>query len=186
MSPCVYGPTFPPPISSLARLPPCSQLSPPQPPDPSPASHHWVRRPSHACPMPPLPRFHSMLLRSRPLHVLPLSVLPPPPPSSLTIPTPPFSCVLHVARPMFSRVLSSLVIDPSAPPPSVSVLVATVTDLASTCRLDYATQFVCTPTHPPSVGGAPTLGSDVLQDRQFELAFLATAAPYLCTILLAL
>ncbi|CAI7768732.1 unnamed protein product [Closterium sp. NIES-53] len=57
---------------------------------------------------------------------------------------------------------------------------------ASTCRLEYATRVVAAPPlRPLSVGGESALGCDVLQDRQLELEFLATASPSLCAILLS-
>ncbi|CAI7798117.1 unnamed protein product [Closterium sp. NIES-53] len=41
------------------------------------------------------------------------------------------------------------------------------------------------PTSPLAVGGESALGRDTLEDRQFELEFLATASPHLCAMLLA-
>ncbi|CAI7740169.1 unnamed protein product [Closterium sp. NIES-53] len=72
-----------------------------------------------------------------------------------------------------------LVTNPTAPPPFVSALVAAVTDFASAHRLDHATQLVSATARSLSVGGAPALGNDVLEDRQFDVAFLAAAAPHL-------
>ncbi|CAI7855555.1 unnamed protein product [Closterium sp. NIES-54] len=88
-------------------------------------------------------------------------------------------------RPL-SRVLASLVIDPRASLSSVSALTAAITDFASTRCLDYATSLVAAPlTSPLAVGGESALGCDALEDRQFELEFLAAASPHLCTMLLA-
>ncbi|CAI7863631.1 unnamed protein product [Closterium sp. NIES-53] len=62
-------------------------------------------------------------------------------------------------------------------------LVAAVIEFATTRRLDYATGVVAT--RPLSAGGESTVGCDVLEDRQFELEFLAAASPHLCAMLLA-
>ncbi|CAI7792787.1 unnamed protein product [Closterium sp. NIES-54] len=68
--------------------------------------------------------------------------------------------------------------------PSVSTLVVAVADLASIHRLDYATQLVSVPARPLSIKGVP-LGTEVQEDMQYEMAFLAAAAPHLCAMLLA-
>ncbi|CAI7908820.1 unnamed protein product [Closterium sp. NIES-54] len=89
-------------------------------------------------------------------------------------------------RHVLSRVLASLVIDPRASLSSVSVLTAAVTEFASTRCLDYATSLVAAPpTSPLAVGVESALGCDALEDRQFELEFLAAASPHLCAMLLA-
>ncbi|CAI7845600.1 unnamed protein product [Closterium sp. NIES-54] len=46
-------------------------------------------------------------------------------------------------------------------------------------------KFVSILAHPPIVWGASALDSDVLMERQFELAFLAAAALHSCAMLLA-
>ncbi|CAI7782701.1 unnamed protein product [Closterium sp. NIES-53] len=117
-----------------------------------------------------------MLLCSRPSHVPPPPVLPDPPQSSLIVSSPSFSDFLCDARPTVSRLLSSLVINPTAPSPSVSTFVAAVTEFASAHRLDYATKSNSASACPPSVEGAPALGKNVLEDMQFKLAFFAAAA----------
>ncbi|CAI7816961.1 unnamed protein product [Closterium sp. NIES-54] len=59
-------------------------------------------------------------------------------------------------------------------------------EFAATCRLHYFTSLVtesecdC----PPSVGDELALGSDVLEDREFELECLAAAVPHLISVLL--
>ncbi|CAI7819455.1 unnamed protein product [Closterium sp. NIES-53] len=88
-------------------------------------------------------------------------------------------------RLVLSRVLASLVTDPRASLPFVSPLSAAVTEFASTRCLDYATSLVASPTSPLAVGGEFALGCDALEDRQFELEFLAAASPHLCAMLLA-
>ncbi|CAI7815164.1 unnamed protein product [Closterium sp. NIES-54] len=92
----------------------------------------------------------------------------------------------RTARPVVSCVLTSLVTDPHASPSSVSALTATVADFAATRRLDYATRVVAAPpTRPLSARDESALGYDILEDRQFELEFLAAASPHLGAMLLA-
>ncbi|CAI7916058.1 unnamed protein product [Closterium sp. NIES-53] len=110
---------------------------------------------------------------------------PLPPASSLNVRTPPFSNYLRTAVPTVSHVLSSPMTGPIAPHSSALALVAYVTNFASNRRLDCVTQSVSSTTHPQSVGVGPDLGCDVLEERQFELAFLTTAAPHICAMLLA-
>ncbi|CAI5482657.1 unnamed protein product [Closterium sp. Yama58-4] len=117
--------------------------------------------------------------------------------SSCLLPSPPESALAaslstlvtdyyRTYRPVLSRVLASLVTDPRASVSSVSALTAAVTEFASTRRLDYATSLVADPTTSPlAVGGESALGCDALEDRQFELEFLAAAFPHLCAMLLA-
>ncbi|CAI7888868.1 unnamed protein product, partial [Closterium sp. NIES-54] len=89
-------------------------------------------------------------------------------------------------RPVLSRVLASLVTDPHASLSSVSTLTAAVTEFASTRYLEFATSLVAAPpTSPLAVTGESALGRDALEDRQFELEFLAAASPHLCAMLLA-
>ncbi|CAI7799813.1 unnamed protein product [Closterium sp. NIES-54] len=87
--------------------------------------------------------------------------------------------------PILSRVLASLVTDPRASLSSVSVLTAAITEFASTRCLDYTTSLVAAPpTSPLAIGGESALGCDALEDRQFELEFLAATSPHLCAMLL--
>ncbi|CAI5482335.1 unnamed protein product [Closterium sp. Yama58-4] len=113
-------------------------------------------------------------------------VLPSPPESALTASlSTPVTDYYRTYRPVLSRVLASLVTHPRASLSSVSALTAAVTEFASTRRLDYATTLVAAPpTSPLAVGGVSALGCDVLEDRQFELEFLAAASPHLCAMLL--
>ncbi|CAI7900637.1 unnamed protein product, partial [Closterium sp. NIES-53] len=64
-------------------------------------------------------------------------------------------------------------------------LVTTVAGFAASHCLDYAAHLVSGPAHSPSSGGAPVFPLEVLEDRQFELGFLAAAVPHLCAMLLA-
>ncbi|CAI7777765.1 unnamed protein product [Closterium sp. NIES-54] len=104
----------------------------------------------------------------------PVSVLPSPPPSSLPISPTPISDYYHAARPVVSHVLATLATDSRFSPSSVSALTAAVAEFAATDRLDYVTHVVpAPPFRPLSVGGEFALGCDVLEDRQFELEYLA-------------
>ncbi|CAI7796110.1 unnamed protein product [Closterium sp. NIES-53] len=124
--------------------------------------------------------FHHVLCSRTP----PPPVLPQPPESSLTVFHDPLSDYLRASCPVVSRVLSTLVTHPIAPLSFVSALVSTVTEFASSHRLDCAAHLVSGPAHSPSSGGAPVFPLEVLEDRQFELGFLAAAVPHLCALLL--
>ncbi|CAI7768464.1 unnamed protein product, partial [Closterium sp. NIES-54] len=102
--------------------------------------------------------------------------------SALTASLPtPVTDYYRTYRHVLSCVLASLVTDPRASLSSVSTLTAAIR------RLDYATPIVAAPpTNPLAVGGGSTLGCDALEDRRFELEFLAAASPHLCAMLLAL
>ncbi|CAI7839749.1 unnamed protein product [Closterium sp. NIES-53] len=162
---------------------------PPLPPLSPPLSHTWPScRSPHARLSSPVPftdlrtaLFHSSPPRSSP------SVLPSPPESALTasLSTPVTDYYLTYCA-VLSHVISSLVIDPRASLSSVSALTAAVTEFASTRRLDYATSLMAAPpTCPVAVGGESAIGYDALEDRHFELEFLAAASPHLCAMLLA-
>ncbi|CAI7839553.1 unnamed protein product [Closterium sp. NIES-53] len=88
----------------------------------------------------------------------------------------------NASRPVVSRVFSALVTHPTAPLSSVSTLVTTVAGFASSHRLDYAAHLVSGPARSPFSGGALVFP---LEDKQFELGFLAAAVPRLCAMLLA-
>ncbi|CAI7751758.1 unnamed protein product [Closterium sp. NIES-53] len=131
--------------------------------------------------------FHSPPRRSPPRRSPPVSILPSPPQSSLIVSSHPITDYYRAARPVVSLILASLVTDPRVSPSSVSALTAAVADFASTCRLDYATRVVAAPPPCPlSVEGESSLGCDVLEDRQFELKFLAVTSPSICAMLLSL
>ncbi|CAI7781707.1 unnamed protein product [Closterium sp. NIES-54] len=114
---------------------------------------------------PPVRDTHAMALRpsSVPLRV----PLPAPPESSLpAIPDPEFEGA-RTASPTVSRLLATIVTDPSFESTAASALVAELVHFAAACRLDYATALVAESesTSPPSVGGECALGTDVLEDR---------------------
>ncbi|CAI7812900.1 unnamed protein product [Closterium sp. NIES-53] len=63
---------------------------------------------------------------------------------------------------------------------------STLVDFAARSRLDYVASLVTESGSvcPPSVGGELALGSDVLEDRQFELECLVAALPRFASMLL--
>ncbi|CAI7845134.1 unnamed protein product [Closterium sp. NIES-54] len=125
--------------------------------------------------------FH-LVLCSR---VPPPPVLPQPPESSLTVLHDQLSNYLRASHHVVSRVLSALVTHPSAPLSSVLALVTTVASFTSSHRLDYASHMVSGTACFPSTRGLLVFPLEVLEDREFELGFLATAVPHLCAMLLA-
>ncbi|CAI7876264.1 unnamed protein product [Closterium sp. NIES-54] len=114
---------------------------------------------------PPVPGTHAMAVRpsSVPLRV----PLPLPPESSL--PTVPDleSDLVHGASPTVSRLLATVLTDPSFESAAAPALVAELVDFAAACRLDYATALVAESESatPPTVGGECALGTDILEDR---------------------
>ncbi|CAI7918234.1 unnamed protein product [Closterium sp. NIES-53] len=134
---------------------------------------------------PPVPDTHDMALRpsSVPLRV----PLPPPPESSLLSVPDPESDRARAANPTVSRLLATIVTDPSFESTAASDFVAELVDFAAACRLDYATTLVAESesASPPSVGGECALGTDVLEDRQEDFECLAAAVPRFASILLA-
>ncbi|CAI7735978.1 unnamed protein product [Closterium sp. NIES-53] len=196
----VSDPLLPPPDPSPAVFPP------PLPPLSPPLSQAWPScrspraRPSvpiilqanvpqsgiTSGPLTPFTNLRTALFRSSPPRSSP-SVLPSPPELALTASlSTPVTNYYRTYRPDLSRVLAYLVIDPRAFLSSVSALTATVTEFASTLCLDYATSLVAAPpTNPLAVRDESALGCNALEDRQFELEFLAAASPHLCAMLLA-
>ncbi|CAI5952416.1 unnamed protein product [Closterium sp. NIES-65] len=134
---------------------------------------------------PPVPGTHRMSLRpsTAPLR----APLPSPPESSLPALADPESDSLRAASPTVTRLLATVVTDPSFESTAASALVAELVDLAARCRLDYAAGLVAESASvcPPSVAGECALGTDVLEDRQEELQCLAAASPHLASVLLA-
>ncbi|CAI7855566.1 unnamed protein product, partial [Closterium sp. NIES-54] len=133
---------------------------------------------------PPVPGTHRMSLRpsSAPLHV----PLPSPPESSLPALADPESDSLRAASPSVTRLLATVVTDPSFESTAASALVTELVDFAAGCRLDYAASLVTESESvcPLSVGGECALGTDVLGDRQEEFQCLAAASPHLVSVLL--
>ncbi|CAI5955849.1 unnamed protein product [Closterium sp. NIES-64] len=133
---------------------------------------------------PPVPGTHRMSLRpsAAPLH----APLPSPPESSLPALADPESDSLRAANPTVTRLLATVITDPSFESTAASALVAELVDFAARCRLDYAASLVAESESvcPPSVGGECALGTDVLEDRQEEFQCLAAASPHLVSVLL--
>ncbi|CAI5975118.1 unnamed protein product, partial [Closterium sp. NIES-64] len=198
LSPPVEGP---PPVQSQSLLEPSSPLPAPSPytgptgglaerrePASRPASPVRAARTSGRSSRqrpPPVPGTHRMSLRpsTAPLR----APLPSPPESSLPALADPESDSLRAASPTVTRLLATVVTDPSFESTAASALVAELVDFAARCRLDYAASLVAESASvcPPSVGGECALGTDVLEDRQEELQCLAAASPHLASVLLA-
>ncbi|CAI7900340.1 unnamed protein product [Closterium sp. NIES-53] len=133
---------------------------------------------------PPVPGTHRMSLRP---STAPLRVpLPSPPESSLPALVDPESDSLRAASPTITRLLATVVTDPSFESTAASALVTELVDFAASCRLDYAASLVTESESvcPLSVGGECALGTDVLEDRQEEFPCLAAASPHLVSVLL--
>ncbi|CAI7890819.1 unnamed protein product [Closterium sp. NIES-54] len=133
---------------------------------------------------PPVPGTHRMSLRpsTAPLR----APLPSPPESSLPALPDPESDSLRAASPTVTRLLATVVTDPSFESTTASALVTELVDFAARSRLDYANSLVAESESvcPPSVGGECALGTDVLEDRQEEFQCLAAASPHLVSVLL--
>ncbi|CAI7834257.1 unnamed protein product, partial [Closterium sp. NIES-53] len=135
---------------------------------------------------PPLvPGTHRMSLRpsTAPLR----APLPSPPESPLPALADPESDSRRAASPTVTRLLATVVTDPSFASTAASALVTELVDFAAHCRLDYAASLVAASVSicPPSVGGECALGTDVLEDRQEEFECFAAAVPHLVSMLLA-
>ncbi|CAI7832540.1 unnamed protein product, partial [Closterium sp. NIES-54] len=143
-----------------------------------------ARRVPHSRP-PPVRGTPAMALRpsSVPLRV----PLPPPPGSSLPVVLHPDSNLVRAASPTVSRLLTTVVTDPSFESTAASALMAELLDFVAACRLDYATALVAESesASPPSVGGECALGTDVLEDKQEDFECLAAAVPRFASMLLA-
>ncbi|CAI7893972.1 unnamed protein product [Closterium sp. NIES-53] len=133
---------------------------------------------------PPVPGTHTMALR--PTSVLLRVPLPHPPESSpLAVPDPKYD-LARAASPTISRLLATVVTDPSEST-AASALIAKLVDFAAACHLDYATALVVESesANPPSVRGECALGTDVLKDRQEDFECVAAALPRFASMLLA-
>ncbi|CAI7858745.1 unnamed protein product, partial [Closterium sp. NIES-54] len=131
-----------------------------------------------------VPDTHTMALH--PSSVPQRVVLPSPLASSLPDVPDLESDLALAASQTVTRCLATLVIDPTFESAVVSALVTELIDFAIACRLDDFASLVSESDCPPSVGGELALGTDVLEDRQFELECLAAAVPCLAAMLLAL
>ncbi|CAI7839041.1 unnamed protein product [Closterium sp. NIES-53] len=120
----------------------------------------------------------------RPSSVPQRVVLPSPPASSLPHICDPKSDLVRTASLTVTRLLATVVTNPSFESAVASALVAELVEFAALSCLDYAASLVFYSSCPPSVRGELALGCDILEDRQFELGCLAAAAPYLASTLL--
>ncbi|CAI7809252.1 unnamed protein product [Closterium sp. NIES-54] len=128
------------------------------------------------CPRPPaVPSTHAMALR--PSSVLLRVPLNPPPESSLPDVPDPKSDLARTASPTVSRLLATVVTDPSFESTTASALFVELVDFAATCRLDYAAALIAESASP--------LGLDVLEERQEDFECLAAAVPRFASMLLA-
>ncbi|CAI7780128.1 unnamed protein product, partial [Closterium sp. NIES-54] len=144
------------PASPLPAPPPYTEQSGGLTERREPASHpvspvRTARRVSRSRP-PLVPGTHALALRpsSDPLRV----PLPAPPESSLPDVLDSESDRAHAASPTVSRLLATVVTDPSFESAAASALVAELLDFAAACLLDYAIALVAesASASPPSVG----------------------------------
>ncbi|CAI5953151.1 unnamed protein product [Closterium sp. NIES-64] len=169
----------PQPVPSQLQLQPASPLPAPSPytgptgglaerrePASRPASPVRVARTSgHGSRQrpPPVPGTHRISLRpsTAPLR----APLPSPPESSLPALSDPESDSLRAASPTVTRLLATVVTDPSFESTAASALVTELVDFAARCRLDYAASLVA-------------------ESEQEEFQCLAAASPHLVSVLL--
>ncbi|CAI7849046.1 unnamed protein product, partial [Closterium sp. NIES-54] len=125
---------------------------------------------------PPVPGTHAMALR--PSSVPQRVPLPPPPESSLPAIPDPESDLARAASPTVSRLLATVVTDPSFESTAAFSLVADLVDFDAAYRLEYATALVAEfeSASTLSVSGECALGTDFLEDKQEDLECLAAAA----------
>ncbi|CAI7806663.1 unnamed protein product [Closterium sp. NIES-54] len=90
------------------------------------------------------------------------------------------------SSPTITRLLAPIVTDPDLESTAAFALVTELVDFAARSRLDYIASLVTESESvcPPSIGGELALGSDILEDRQFELECLAAALPRFASMLL--
>ncbi|CAI7777788.1 unnamed protein product [Closterium sp. NIES-54] len=172
---------YPQPQSSLP--PPNSVLR--QRCEPETRASTPVRARRVARPRPPaVPGTHGMALC--PSSVPHRVVLPEPPTSSFPHISDPESDLARAASHTVTRLLTAVVTDPDLESTAAFALVTELVNFAARSCLDYVASFVneyesvC----PPSVGGELALGSDVLEDNQFELECLAATLPRFASMLL--
>ncbi|CAI7744944.1 unnamed protein product [Closterium sp. NIES-53] len=172
---------YPQPQSSLPL--PDSSLTEHREPETCASTPVHARRVARPRP-PTVPGTHGMALRpsSVPLCV----VLPEPPASSLPHVLDPESDLSGAARPTVTRLLATVIIDPELESPAAFALVTELVEFAARSRLDYVASLVTESesVFPPSVGGELALGSDVLDDKKFDLECLAAVLPRFASMLL--
>ncbi|CAI7856790.1 unnamed protein product [Closterium sp. NIES-53] len=133
---------------------------------------------------PAIPCTHIMALC--PSSIPQCVALPSPPASSVPNIPDPESDLARAASSSVTRLLSTVVTDPEFESTPAFSLVTELVNFAARSCLDYVaslvteSEYVC----PPSVGGEPAFGCDVLEDRQFELKCLATGLSRFASMLL--
>ncbi|CAI7911597.1 unnamed protein product, partial [Closterium sp. NIES-54] len=175
-------------LEVLLSVAPTGGLAERREPESRPASPVRPARTSHRVPRsrpPAVPGTHQMALR--PSTVSQRVPLPSPPASSLPDLADPESDSLRAASPTVTRLLASVVTDPSFESTAASALVTELVDFAAHYRLDFAASLVAESASvcPLSVGGEWALSTDVLEDRQEEFQCFAAALPHLVSTLLA-
>ncbi|CAI7862594.1 unnamed protein product [Closterium sp. NIES-54] len=122
----------------------------------------------------------------RPSSVQQRVPLPSPPASFLPDSPGRASDLPHAASPTVTRLFTTVVTNPDFESTAAFPLVTELVDFAARRSLDYVASLVTESKSvcPPSLGGDPALGSDVLEDRQFELECLAAALPCFASMLL--
>ncbi|CAI7829658.1 unnamed protein product [Closterium sp. NIES-54] len=109
------------------------------------------------------------------LTIVDVYTLPAPPDSSLPANPVPEADRARAASPTVSRLLATVVIDPSFESTVASALIGELVDITAACRLAYATVLIAESksVSPPSVRGECALRTDVLEDRQEDFECLA-------------
>ncbi|CAI5940118.1 unnamed protein product [Closterium sp. NIES-64] len=133
----------------------------------------------------PVPGTYQMALRP---SSIPLRVpLPSPPASSLADGPDPKSDSLRAASRIVTRLLATVVTDPSFESTAASALVAELVDFAARCCLDYASILIAESesVSPLSVGGECALATDVHEDKQDDFECFAVAVRHLVSMLIA-
>ncbi|CAI7878477.1 unnamed protein product, partial [Closterium sp. NIES-53] len=122
----------------------------------------------------------------RPSSVPQRVVLPEPPASSLPHVPDLESELARASSPTVTHLLATVVTDPDLESTAEFSLVTELVDFATRSRLHYVASLVTESESvcPTSVEGEPTLSSDVLEDRQFELECLAATLPRFASMLL--
>ncbi|CAI7889556.1 unnamed protein product [Closterium sp. NIES-54] len=92
-------------------------------------------------------------------------------------------CLRH---PIVSRLLATVVTNPSLESTAASALVAELVDFATACHLDYTTAIIAESesASPPFIVGEYALGTDVLEDWQEDFECHAAVVPCFASMLL--
>ncbi|CAI7831490.1 unnamed protein product, partial [Closterium sp. NIES-53] len=144
-----------------------------------------VRARRVACPLPlTVPGTHVMALR--PSFVPQRVPLPSPLAPSLPDGPDPAFDLARAASPTVTRLLATVHTDPDFESATEFSLVTEIVDFAARHRLDYVANLVTESESvcPPSLRGELALGTDVLEDKQFDLEYPAAALPRFASMLL--